>query len=150
MQTILVFALLGLGSGAVIAAVALGVVLSWRGSGSFNLAAGSSVMVAGYMFWAFRTGFFHFKLGTWPAVIATLAFMVVYAVLIELLAVRPLRAASPLAKLVASLGVLLLTQALVQVIFGTSPLASPSVLPDSVVVVGGVPVPVAFTSWGPR
>ncbi len=143
MQTILVFALLGLGSGAVIAAVALGVVLSWRGSGSFNLAAGSSVMVAGYMFWAFRTGFFHFKLGTWPAVIATLAFMVVYAVLIELLAVRPLRAASPLAKLVASLGVLLLTQALVQVIFGTSPLASPSVLPDSVVVVGGVPVPVA-------
>ncbi len=143
MQPILVFALLGLGSGAVIAAVAIGVVLSWRGSGSFNLAAGASVMVAGYMFWAFSTGFFHVTLSTWPAVIATLAFMVVYAIVVELLAVRPLRAASPLAKLVASLGVLLLTQALVQVVFGTSPLASPSVLPDGVIVVGDVPVPVA-------
>jgi branched-chain amino acid transport system permease protein len=143
LQTILVFALLGLGSGAVIAAVAIGVVLSWRGTGSFNLAAGSSVMVAGYMFWAFRTGFFHFVLDTWPAVIATLAFMVLYAVVIELLAVRPLRTASPLAKLVASLGVLLLSQALVQVIFGTAPLASPAVLPDGVIVVGDVPVPVA-------
>jgi branched-subunit amino acid ABC-type transport system permease component len=143
LQSILVFALLGLGPGAVIAAVAIGVVLSWRGSGSFNLAAGASVMVAGYMFWAFRTGFFHFALDTWPAVIATLAFMVVYAVVIELLAVRPLRAASPLAKLVASLGVLLLSQALVQVIFGTAPLASPAVLPDGVIVVGDVPVPVA-------
>lgn len=143
MQPILVFALLGMGSGAVIAAVALGVVLSWRGSGSFNLAAGASVMVAGYMFWAFRTGFFHFALDTWPAVMATLAFMVIYAVVVELLAVRPLRTASPLAKLVASLGVLLLTQALVQVIFGTAPLASPAVLPDDVFVVGDVPVPVA-------
>ena len=143
MQSILVFALLGLGSGAVIAAVAIGVVLSWRGSGSFNLAAGASVMVSGYMFWAFRTGFFHFALGTWPAVAATLAFMVVYAVVVELLAVRPLRAASPLAKLVASLGVLLLTQALVQVVFGTAPLASPAVLPEGVIIVGGVPVSVA-------
>ena len=143
MQSILVFALLGLGSGAVIAAVAIGVVLSWRGNGSFNLAAGASVMVAGYVFWAFRTGFFHVTLETWPAVIATLAFMVVYAVVVEMLAIRPLRSASPLAKLVASLGVLLLSQALVQLIFGTSPLQSPSVLPDGVVVVGDVPVPVA-------
>ena len=143
MQSILVFALLGLGSGAVIAAVAIGVVLSWRGNGSFNLAAGASVMVAGYVFWAFRTGFFHVSLDTWPAVIATLAFMVVYAVVVEMLAIRPLRSASPLAKLVASLGVLLLSQALVQLIFGTSPLQSPSVLPDGVVVVGDVPVPVA-------
>ena len=143
MQTILVFALLGLGSGAVIAAVAIGVVLSWRGTGSFNLAAGASVMVSGYIFWAFRTGFFRFSLGTWPAVIATLAFMVVYAVVVELLAVKPLRTASPLAKLVASLGILLLTQAMVQLIFGTAPLASPAVLTDDVIVIGDVPVPVA-------
>ncbi len=143
MQTILVFALLGLGSGAVIAAVAIGIVLSWRGTGSFNLASGASVMVAGYMFWAFRKGFFRFTLDTWPAMMATLAFMVIYAVAVELLAVRPLRAASPLAKLVASLGVLLLSQALVQVVFGTSPLASPEVLPAGVIKVGNVPVPVA-------
>jgi branched-chain amino acid transport system permease protein len=143
LQTILVFALLGLGSGAVIAAVAIGIVLSWRGTGSFNLASGASVMVAGYMFWAFRKGFFRFTLDTWPAMMATLAFMVIYAVAVELLAVRPLRAASPLAKLVASLGVLLLSQALVQVVFGTSPLASPEVLPAGVIKVGNVPVPVA-------
>ncbi|BCL28616.1 ABC transporter permease [Streptomyces aurantiacus] len=143
METLVLFALLGLGSGAVIAAIALGVVLSWRGSGSINLAAGATVMVAGYVFWALRTGFFGFALQTVPAMILTLLFMALYAVVVELVAVRPLRSASPLAKLVASLGVLLLTQALVLLIFGTSPLNSPSVLTSDVVSVFGVAVPEA-------
>ncbi|MFJ9005819.1 ABC transporter permease [Streptomyces canus] len=143
MQTLVLFALLGLGSGAVIAGISLGVVLSWRGSGSINLAAGATVMVAGYVFWALRTGFFGFALQTVPAIILTLVFMALYAVVVELVAVRPLRSASPLAKLVASLGVLLLAQALVLLIFGTSPLNSPSVLTSDVVSVFGVAVPEA-------
>lgn len=142
MENVLLFALLGLGSGALIAGIALGVVLGWRGNGSINIAAGSMVMVAGYTFWALRTGYAGFALATVPALLVTLLVMALLAVVIEALAVRPLRHASPLAKLVASVGVLLLTQASVLLIFGTAPLDSPAVLPTDAIDVLGVTVPV--------
>ena len=47
-QQILLFSLLGLGSGALIAGIALGVVLTYRGSGIINLATGGMAMFAGY------------------------------------------------------------------------------------------------------
>lgn len=143
MHAVLTFALLGLGSGALIASIALTVVISWRGSGTINLAAGAMVMVAGYLFWALRTGFMGPTLGTAPALVLTLFAMALLTVIVEFTTVRPLRAASPLAKLVASVGVLLLAQALVQLIFGTSPLDSPSVLPGNVVHLGDITVPAA-------
>jgi len=143
MQNVLLFTLLGLASGAMIASIAIGVVLSWRGSGTINIASGAIVMVAGYMFWSLRTGHFGPALGTSAAVVFTLVLMVGLAVLVELVAVRPLRSSSPLARLVASIGVLLLSQALVQLVFGTAPLNSPPVLTGQVVQVVGVTVPVA-------
>ena len=48
MDQVLLFALLGLGTGALIAGIALGVVLTYRGSGIINLAIGAVAMVAGY------------------------------------------------------------------------------------------------------
>jgi len=143
MQNLLLFSLLGLASGAMIASIALGVVLSWRGSGTINIAAGAVVMVAGYLFWCLRTGHFGPALPTAPSVIITLLLMALLAVVVELVAVRPLRTATPLARLVASVGVLLLMQALVQLVFGTAPLDSPAVLTGQVVKVFGVTVPVA-------
>src|ERR1022692_1170215 len=128
MQNLLLFALLGLGSGALIAGVALGVVLSYRGSGIINLSTGAMVMLAGYVFWSFRNGKFGFTLPTVPAVVATLIVMALAGIAVELVAFRPLRTASPLAKLVASLGVLLLVQAVVLLVYGSSPLSSPAVL----------------------
>jgi branched-chain amino acid transport system permease protein len=143
MQNVLLFSLLGLASGAMIASIALGVVLSWRASGTINIAAGAVVMVAGYLFWCLRTGHFGPALSTAPALVITLILMAVLAVVVELVAVRPLRTASPLARLVASVGILLLLQALVQLVFGTAPLDSPAVLTGQVVDVLGVTVPVA-------
>lgn len=143
MDTLFLFALLGLGSGALIASIAVGVVLSWRGSGTINIAAGAVVMVAGYLFWALRTGYFFPAMVTPAALVVTLLLMALLAVFVEFAAVKPLRSASPLAKLVASIGVLLLLQSLVQLVFGTSPLNSPPVLTESVVTVAGATVPVA-------
>ena len=55
MEQILLFILLGLGSGALIAGLAVGVVMTYRGSGIINLAIGGYAMLAGYAFWAFNT-----------------------------------------------------------------------------------------------
>jgi branched-chain amino acid transport system permease protein len=73
MELVLLFALLGLGTGALIAGIALGVVLTYRGSGIINLATGAVAMVAGYAFWSLKTGFFFgLVLPTAAALAATL------------------------------------------------------------------------------
>src|SRR5690242_4675332 len=121
MQQLLLFVLLGLGSGALIAGIALAVVLTYRGSGIINLATGGVAMLAGYAYWALRTGEIggtHF--GTAPALLLTLVFTLIVGTLIELVAFRPLRNAAPLAKLVSSLGVLLVAQASMLLAFGTT------------------------------
>ena len=143
MQLVLLFALLGLGTGALIAGIALGVVLCYRGSGIINLATGAVAMVAGYSFWSLKSGFFFdLRLGTVPALLVTLVVVLLVGVLIELGAFRPLRAASPLAKLAASLGVLLLAQAAMLLGFGTAAKPAPAVLPEATVTLGSVTVPV--------
>src|SRR6202008_2437510 len=102
MDQIILFALLGLGTGALIAGIGLGVVLTYRGSGVINVATGAVAVAAGYAFYSLR------RVGDTPvALIGTLAFTIALGTAIELLAFRPLRASSPLARLVASLGVLL-------------------------------------------
>src|SRR3954469_18346757 len=143
MQQLLLFVLLGLGSGALIAGVALAVVLTYRGSGIINLATGGVAMLAGYAFWALRTGEIGgTNFGTAPALVLTLVFTLVVGTLIELVAFRPLRNAAPLAKLVASLGVLLVAQASMLIAFGTTQKPQPAILPSNTVKVFGSTVPV--------
>src|SRR5579884_2199581 len=133
MTQILLFILLGLGPGALIAAIALGVVLTYRGSGVINLATGGLAMVGGYAFWALKTGQVGGGMSTGLALVLSLAFVVVFGTVMEFVVFAPLRTASPLAKLVSSLGVLLCAQAIVLLAFGTTPQPEPNVLPQSIV-----------------
>jgi branched-chain amino acid transport system permease protein len=140
---VVLFAALGLGSGALIAGLALSLILTYRGSGIINLAAGAVAMVTGFAFWSFRTGSYGVEFSTVPAVI--LAFLVAIALgfILEFLAFRPLRTASPLAKLVASLGLLLTAQAAILLAFGSDTRVEPEILPTgNVVEILGESVPV--------
>jgi branched-chain amino acid transport system permease protein len=142
MEQVFLFVLLGLGAGALTAGIALGVVLTYRGSGIINLATGAVAMVAGYSFWSLKTDFFGFTLGTPAAFVVTLLVSVLVGVLTELLVFRPLRTASPLAKLVASLGILLTLQAAMLLGFGTSAKQIPNIFPTGSVRVFDVSIPV--------
>jgi branched-chain amino acid transport system permease protein len=139
---ILLFALLGLGAGSLIAGIAIGVVLTYRGSGIINLSTGAVAMLAGYAFWSLQSGEYGWHAPTWAALTITLLFLVALGVLIEFVAFRPLRTASPLAKLAASLGVLLVAQAGVSLAFGIGTKPQPPVLPRGVVTLLGATVPV--------
>jgi branched-chain amino acid transport system permease protein len=156
---LLLFVLLGLGPGALIAGVALGVVLAYRGSGVINLATGAIAMLGAYVFYGLRTGGYLFlppipfaphtvELGgpwsTVPAVLVALAVCALTGALFDVLVLRRLRGASPLAKLLASLGLLITIQAIAVLRFGTSGQAGPAVLPNGandVVHVFGATVP---------
>jgi branched-chain amino acid transport system permease protein len=139
-QQVLLYALLGLGSGALIAGIALGVVLTYRGSGIINLATGGFAMLAGYAFWALRVDLLH--LSTGPALLLSLVVVLAVGAATELVAFRPLRTASPLAKLVSSLGVLLVLQASMLLAFGSSEQPEPNVLPQNTVSMLGAVIPI--------
>jgi branched-chain amino acid transport system permease protein len=141
LQQILLFILLGLGSGALIAGIALAVVLSYRGSGIINLSTGAIAMLGGYAFWALNAG----RLATLPTAVAlplSLLFVLVVGAITELAVYRPLRNSSPLAKLVSSLGVLLIAQSAMILAFGVTPQPEPGILPTNVVHIFGAVVPI--------
>src|SRR6478609_5552718 len=142
MRDVLLFAALGLGAGALIASIALGVVLIYRGSGVINVATGAIAMLAAYIFWALRTGFFGFHLSTVQAFVLTLVCMAGFCDLVELTVFRPLRNTTPLAKLAASLGLLLVLESGMIVIFGNSLKSAPSVLPSDTVTIFSRVVPI--------
>ena len=137
MTEVVTFLLIGIGSGGLVAGMGMGVVLSYRGAGVINLAVGAIAMLAGFFFWAIRLGRFA-ELPTVPAVLLTLIFAALVGVIFELLVVRPQRMATPLAKLIAALGVLLALQALVILVFGPAPRPQPSILPTGNVTTFGV------------
>jgi branched-chain amino acid transport system permease protein len=139
---LVLFALLGLAPGALIAGIALGVVLTYRGSGIINLATGSVAMVAGYLFYSFRTQIFGTGLPTAASMILAVAAAILMGLLMELLAFRPLRGASPVAKLASSLGVLLVAQAAIGIAYGTTPQSPPTILPDDPVEIFGATIPI--------
>src|SRR5262245_24206756 len=136
------FMLLGLGGGAVIAGIAMAVVITYRGAGIINLSTGAVSMVAAYGFWALRSSYFGPEFATVPALAITMAGAVLVGVLSELLVFRPLRTSSPLAKLVASLGILLVLQATMLLWFGEAPRPIPSVFPARIVEVLDNSIPV--------
>jgi branched-chain amino acid transport system permease protein len=133
MQNVILFAALGLGAGALVASIALAVVLVYRGSGVINVAMGAIAMTGAYLFWSFKTGYFHFELSTAPAFVLMLVCMAGLGLLVELAIFRPLRNTAPLAKLAASLGLLLVLQAGATVVFGDTQKSAPSILPTGTV-----------------
>src|SRR5579884_219901 len=141
MQNVLLFGALGLGEGALIASLALAVVVFYRGSGVINLSTGAIAMVAGFLFYCFGNGRFGFSTA-WPiSLVLTLACVTVLGTAVEALVFRPLRNSSPLAKLAASLGLMLVAQTVLSLIFGSSSLSPKSILPSGTVHLLGAVIP---------
>ena len=153
MEQILLFAVLGLGTGALIAGLGLSLVATYRGSGTINIATGAIAMFGAYVFYGLHVGGYLLFPGlriaggqglvepVVPAVLYTLITCAVLGVVLHYLVMRPLRQQSALAKLVASVGILLIIQSYVVLTFGTQGLPAPNVLPTNAVHLLGGDVP---------
>jgi ABC-type branched-subunit amino acid transport system ATPase component/ABC-type branched-subunit amino acid transport system permease subunit len=133
------YGLLGLGTGGVYALLGLGLVVIYRGSGVINFAHSGFALVGAYTVYEFQTEQEH---GLFFSLSAAVLICSVLGVLTHLLVLRPLRAASPLARVIATLGILtVLTQA-VQLKYGAqqvvtaTPLSTEAVTVASDIVVG--------------
>ncbi len=136
------FALLGLGLGGIYALAAQGIVLVYRGSGVLNFAHGAMAAVGAFAYVeADEAGW-----GTIPSVLAGVLLAAVVGALVHLLVMRPLRNASALTRLVATLGVLTVLQsALVgwPFDFGDTQRFVPGFLPGGVVEFGSSEISVS-------
>ncbi len=150
----------GLASGALIAAISLGVVITYRGSGVVNFANSAIAMYIAYVYavlrkdgdlflpplpnpfalvegivhkldhastldlpdWPTRISFGP-DMQFWPALLISLTFAVMLGLALHFLIFRPLRAAPPLAKVVASIGLFLYLPAVIVRRFSIQPFA---------------------------
>ncbi|CAO5154262.1 branched-chain amino acid transport system ATP-binding protein [Frankia sp. AiPs1] len=113
------FALIGLSGGGAYALVALGIVAVNRGSGILNFAQGAIGMVGSYVFWDLHDGGDGHGLPVAPAMVFGVLAGAALGVLFYLAVVRLLRNASDMAKVVATLGLMLLLQSAVVKKYGT-------------------------------
>lgn len=147
MTDYLLYAILGLGSGAVIGFISLGILIGFRGSGVVNFAQGGLGMYVAYVFYSLRTtgeylqplpglpGFIRVGpsdgLGTAPSLAIAVVTSVLLGLVMHLAVFRPLRAAPTLAKVVASIGLMLALQSIVAYRYGTNNRAGVRVLPEA-------------------
>ena len=149
------FGLIGLGGGAMVAAAAIGLVVTYKGTGFINFAVGAMAAWGVYVYDELRrTGDLVFPVVGIPdrvhlstSVPFVVAFLVgtAYVILLGLLAhavvFRTLRHAPVLAKVVASVGVMTVLQALLVMKFGSDSRVAPSVLPVETVEIADISVP---------
>lgn len=114
------FAIVGLAGGSAYALMALGVVAVYRGSGILNFSQGAIGMIASYSFWEVYDGG-NGSLPEVPAFLVGIAVGIALGLLFYVLVVRFLRNVSDMAKVVATLGLMLLLESAAEKGFGTLP-----------------------------
>ena len=153
MSTYVEFLLLGLGNGGVFAALAMALVVTYRSSGVLNFATGAQALYAAYTYSLLRNGQLLIpipgigptvsvgsNLGFWPALLITLAIQAVMGAVVYLLVFRPLRNHRPVAKAVASIGLMGVLTAVVTYQVGTQVVLVNPIFPQNHVTFLGVSI----------
>ncbi|HVP03417.1 MAG TPA: ABC transporter permease [Solirubrobacteraceae bacterium] len=156
MSSYLLFLLLGLGSGAVYALLALGLVLKYRSAGVVDFGHGAVAMFIAYVYLGLRSdGSLELPwvvlphtlsltgqpMAMGPAIVISLVYSLLLGLLLYWLVYRPLRHATPLARVCASVGTMLYLEAVAVLNFGTTAKSTPAILPNSPIRIAGIDVP---------
>jgi ABC-type branched-subunit amino acid transport system ATPase component/branched-subunit amino acid ABC-type transport system permease component len=126
MNEVIRFALLGLGVGALYAFASQGLIVIYRGTGILNFSLGATAIAGVFMQWELQTEH------GWPflaSAIVGVAWSALLGMLTHWVIMRPLRRASSLVRVIATLGVLVTIQAAVVLRYGSNPHQVESWLP---------------------
>ena len=136
MQAFVQFLIIGLGAGATYALFAQGAVLIYRGSGLVNFAQGAIGTFAAYL--AFVELKDRQEWGTVPAVLVAVVAGGLVSLAFQALVLRALRNAAAIVRVIATIGLLGLLQAIVAKRYGVANQPVDSYLPNSVFRWGGI------------
>jgi branched-chain amino acid transport system permease protein len=149
----ILFMLVGLGAGSIYAALSMGLVVTYKGTGVINFAQGAMAMYGAYVYDELRkTGNLvlpvfgihdRWHIGAPPFIVCFvfgLGFSALLGLLVHLLVFRPLRRAPVLGKVIASVGVMITIQAIVSLKFDSKARAVTAILPNQKVHIAGLVV----------
>ncbi len=149
----IVFLLFGLANGAIYAALALTLVVTYRSSGVINFSSGTLALLGAYTYAFLRRGEFLIpipgfpktvdlgtELGFVPAATISVAICALTGLLIYLLVFRPLRDVPPVGKAVASIGVMLVLSGMFTLRIGVDGVQTQPILPVGIWKIAGVNV----------
>ena len=105
----------GLSLGGIYAMIALGYTMVYGIAKMLNFAHGDIIMVGGYTVLVFLS------INPILAIVASVIFCLLLGIVVEKVAYKPLRGASPLAVLITAIGVSYLLQSLALIVFGAQP-----------------------------
>ncbi|MEE2031117.1 branched-chain amino acid ABC transporter permease/ATP-binding protein [Rhodococcus chondri] len=150
----LAYLVLGLGNGAVYAAIGLALVMTFKSSGVVNFATGAVALYTAYTYALLRTGELMVPipglprtvdlggpLGVAPAMAASLVIAALLGILFYALIFRPLRHAPVIAKAVASIGLMIVLQALIALRVGTEIVAVEPIFALDSIAIGSMQAP---------
>jgi ABC-type branched-subunit amino acid transport system permease subunit len=157
MSSYTLFLILGLGSGATYAILGQGLVLKYRSAGVVDFAHGAVAMFIAYVFVNLRS-FGELELpvvliphqislnggagiNTGLAIIISLLYAAVFGLVLYVLIYRPLRGASPLTRVCASVGVMLSLEAIAVLNYSTEPVATNPIFPSSPLSISKITFP---------
>ncbi len=157
MSSYILFLILGLGSGATYAMLGQGLVLKYKSAGVVDFAHGAVAMFIAYVFVNLRS-FGELELpvvliphqislnggagmNTALAIVISLLYAALLGLVLYVLVYRPLRGASPLTRVCASVGIMLALQAIAVLNYSTEPVATNPIFPSSPQSIAGVTFP---------
>src|SRR4051812_4987543 len=143
------YALAGLGLGAIAALSGVGLLVTYRATGVFNIAHGAIAMLAAYLFWQLTD---EWGVPAWASALLVIAGLApAFGVLLERVVFRPLqrRAAGAAESLVATIGLLVLLLGIAYVVWGAQTRHPTSLFSQRVLHPGSLTVHVdAFADLG--
>jgi len=157
MSSYILFLILGLGSGATYAILGQGLVLKYRSAGVVDFAHGAVAMFIAYVFVNLRSyGQLELPVVVIPhqislnggvgidttlAIVISLVYAAILGLVLYVLVYRPLRGASPLTRVCASVGVMLALQAIAVLNYSTEAVATNPIFPSTSLSISGVTFP---------
>ncbi|HET7310295.1 MAG TPA: ABC transporter permease [Mycobacteriales bacterium] len=134
------YAFAGLALGAIAALSGVGLLITYRATGVFNVAHGAVAMMAAYLFWQLTDGW---GVPVWLAAVLVLVVAApLFGMLLERVVFRPLqrRSATPAESLVATIGLLVLLLGVAYVLWGAQARHPASLFPRDVLHLGNVTI----------
>lgn len=128
----------GLSLGMIYALVSIGVVIIIKCTNVFNIAQGHLVLMGGYLGYTFLV---RFNMPIWMTLISAILTAIVMGLLIERLTVRPLMGQSDLALIMMTIGLSIVLEGIVTLIWGGEYKTYHGVLPTVALKVGGISLP---------
>jgi branched-chain amino acid transport system permease protein len=138
MAFFLEYSIVGIAAGGIYALIALGIVVIFKASRTFNFAMGEMMMLSAYIFY---TAAVTFSMGILAGFLVALVGSIAVALLIERLALRPMLGRPFIAIVMVTFGVGSIIRGIVGMIWGPNDLQIPAILARTPVMLGDIFIP---------